>query len=313
MEAKTVAAISNMKNNTIEDLIVQLDLPGEFNKYISLYFEPLLELIHQYSLTSPIPVIGINGSQGSGKSTAAIILKSMLETKYKHQVAIVSIDDFYHTKAKRNELAQSLHPLFATRGVPGTHDINLALHTIKQLKQLQKGESFSIPRFDKAIDDRKNRKQWDKIKEPVSIIIFEGWCVGSQPLDKDSLLDPINDLEKFEDKKGIWRTCSNEFLAGEYQTLFKQIDYLLMLKAPNFDVVYQWRLLQEQKLAESLKSSPEKISLSLLSPEQLKRFIQYYQRLTEHNLLTIPTMANAIITLNDKHQMTHIDFDRSSG
>ncbi len=311
MEAETVAAISNMKNDTIEDLILQLGLPEEFSNYISLYFEPLSELFHQYSLASPTPVIGINGSQGSGKTTAAVILKSLLETKYRHQVVILSIDDFYHTKAKRNELAQSLHPLFATRGVPGTHDVDLALHTIQQLKQLHKGESSSIPRFDKAIDDRKVEKQWDKIEGPVSIIIFEGWCIGSQAIDKDSLLDPINDLEKFEDKKGIWRTCSNEFLAGEYQTLFKQIDYLLMLKAPNFDVVYQWRLLQEQKLAECLKNSPEKASHYLLNPAQLKRFIQYYQRLTEHNLSAIPAEANAIITLNDKHQMTHIDFDHT--
>ncbi len=297
-----------MTNDKIEDLIVQLNLPEEFGHYIPLYFEPLLEMIHQYSLTSPIPVIGINGSQGSGKSTAAIILKSMLEAKYKHQVAIVSIDDFYHTKAKRNELAQSLHPLFATRGVPGTHDVDLALHTIQQLKQLRKGESYSIPRFDKASDDRKDEQQWDKIEGPVSIIIFEGWCVASQAVDKDSLLDPINDLEKLEDKKIIWRVRSNEFLAGAYQSLFKQIDYLLMLKAPNFDVVYQWRLLQEQKLAESLNSSQKKTSHSLLKPYQLRHFIQHYQRLTEHNLLTIPAVANAIITLNDKHQMTQIEF-----
>ncbi len=311
MEAETVAAISNMKNDTIEDLILQLDLPEEFSNYISLYFEPLSELFHQYSLASPTPVIGINGSQGSGKTTAAVILKSLLETKYRHQVVILSIDDFYHTKTKRNELAQSLHPLFATRGVPGTHDVDLALHTIQQLKQLHKGESSSIPRFDKAIDDRKVEKQWDTIEGPVSIIIFEGWCIGSQAIDKDSLLDPINDLEKFEDKKGIWRIRSNEFLAAKYQTLFKQIDYLLMLKAPDFDIVYQWRLLQEQKLAESLKNSAEKLSYSLLKPAQLKRFIQHYQRLTEHNLSAIPAIANAIITLNDKHQMTHIDFDHT--
>jgi len=299
-----------MKQNNIEDLIVQLDLPEEFSQYISLYFEPLLELIHQYSLTSSTPVIGINGSQGSGKTTAASILKSMLETKYTHQVAILSIDDFYHSKAKRNELAQSLHPLFETRGVPGTHDIDLALHTIKQLKQLCKGKVFSIPRFDKATDDRKDEQQWDQIEGPVSIIILEGWCIGSQALDSNSLQDPINDLEKFEDKKATWRTSSNQFLAGKYQTLFKQIDYLLMLKAPNFDVVYQWRLKQEKKLTASLRSSPRNASTNLLNPAQLKRFIQHYQRLTEYNLSTIPSIANAIITLNNEHQMIHLELTK---
>ena len=296
-----------MKKNKIDDLIVQLDLPADFKNYISIYFEPLVELIHQYSLSSSTPVIGINGSQGSGKSTIARILKTMLEEKYAHHVAILSLDDFYYSKEKRNELAQSLHPLFVTRGVPGTHDINLALHTIQQLKQLHQDESFSIPRFDKATDDRKDEKQWDKIEGPVSIIIFEGWCIGSQALDKDSLLEPINELEKVEDHKGIWRTSYNEFLAGEYQSLFKQIDYLLMLKVPGFDVVYQWRLIQEQKLAESLKNSPKKVTTGLLNPIQLKRFIQHYQRLTEHDLSVIPGVADVIITLNDKHQMTHLE------
>jgi len=190
-----------------------------------------------------------------------------------------------------------------TRGVPGTHDIELALATISRLKTMNPGETTLIPQFDKSQDNRKPRQQWQKIEGPVSVIILEGWCVASTPLDQDSLTQPINQLEQLEDKDGLWRKTSNKFLQHDYQILFKQIDWLLMLKAPDFDVVYQWRLLQEQKLAKTLV---EGTRTELLDEHQIKRFIQYFQRLTEHNLLTIPAIANAVILLDEQHRMTDL-------
>ncbi|MCU7968948.1 MAG: phosphoribulokinase, partial [gamma proteobacterium symbiont of Bathyaustriella thionipta] len=205
-----------MTDNTISNLINKLALPAHYETYLSLYFEPITEIIHELSQQQPTPIIGINGSQGSGKTTAAMMLQSLLETNYGHRVAIVSIDDFYHTKAKRCELSKSLHPLFITRGVPGTHDIELATETFKQLKEVSQGETALIPRFDKLIDDRKPQEQWESIDGPVSVIIFEGWCVGSLPLDQHSLIQPINDLERLEDEEGIWRRTSNQFLEQQY-------------------------------------------------------------------------------------------------
>ncbi|MCU7801466.1 MAG: phosphoribulokinase [gamma proteobacterium symbiont of Lucinoma myriamae] len=299
-----------MKDNRIAHLITKLDLPEQFERYCSLYFEPIAEIIDKLVCEHQTPpVVAINGSQGSGKSTVAIILKTLLETKYAHRIVIVSIDDFYHSKEKRQELSKSLHPLFITRGVPGTHDISLALKTIKQLKMISKGETVFIPRFDKATDDRKPERQWDRIEGPVSAIIFEGWCVGSPSLEQHSLEQAINDLERIEDKEGVWRKTSNQFLQEQYQALFKQINWLLMLKAPSFDVVYQWRFLQEQKLEKTLATEPLTTKSSLLDEQQLMRFIQHYQRLTEHNLSIIPELADAVITLNEHHQMTHLQFN----
>ncbi|NOQ80012.1 MAG: phosphoribulokinase [Gammaproteobacteria bacterium] len=298
-----------MKDNKIAHLITKLDLPEQFERYCSLYFEPIAEIIDKLAWQHQTPVIAINGSQGSGKTTAAIMLQTLLETKYAHRVAIVSIDDFYHSKEKRYELSKSLHPLFITRGVPGTHDITLALQTLKQLKMVSKGETVLIPRFDKATDDRKPENQWHRIEGPVSVIIFEGWCVGSPSLEPHSLAQPINELERIEDKEGIWRKTSNQFLQKQYQTLFQQINWLLMLKAPSFDIVFQWRLLQEQKLKKILATAPAATKVSLLDEYQLKRFIQHYQRLTEHNLSTIPKLADAVIILNEQHQMTHLQFN----
>ena len=69
--------------------------------------------------------LGFSGGQGSGKTTVVKILKIILKKFFKRKIHISSIDDFYKTLSDRNKLAEKKHPLFKTRGVPGTHDIHL--------------------------------------------------------------------------------------------------------------------------------------------------------------------------------------------
>ena len=92
------------------------------------WFSPLLEK-YQTARDKPL-IIGINGSQGSGKSTLADYLCTMLNERYQLRCVSLSLDDFYLTKLERQQLASQVHPLLETRGVPGTHDIPLALETI---------------------------------------------------------------------------------------------------------------------------------------------------------------------------------------
>ena len=95
-------------------------------------------------------ILGINGSQGSGKSTTAAFLQHALQTIYHLNVVNISLDDFYLSKHARHEKSKKVHPLFATRGVPGTHDTELALITIQNIIL---GKSPFISRFNKAVDD----------------------------------------------------------------------------------------------------------------------------------------------------------------
>jgi D-glycerate 3-kinase len=190
--------------------------------------------------------------------------------------------------------------------VPGTHDIDLALETIETLKRAADGQYVEVPRFDKEHDERRPRTQWERLQGPFSAIILEGWCIGAPPLDEAGLDKPINALERLEDAECIWRKAYGLFLADEYQQLFDCIDWLLMLQAPSFSVVYEWRLLQEQKLAQSAAQASE-----LLDEKQLAHFIQHYQRLTEHCLEHIPAMADAVIELDEQHRMTALKEKRS--
>ena len=69
--------------------------------------------------------LGFSGGQGSGKTTVTGILKIILKKFFKREIHVSSIDDFYKTLKDRNEMSHTIHPLFKTRGVPGTHDISL--------------------------------------------------------------------------------------------------------------------------------------------------------------------------------------------
>src|SRR5690606_21579360 len=107
-----------------------------------------------------------------------------------------------------------VHPLLATRGVPGTHDIGLARATIAALRA---EGMVAIPRFDKALDDRAPESSWPRMQAPVDVIVLEGWCLAVGPQPAAALAAPINSLEADEDPDGIWRRYVNQCIVDDYQ------------------------------------------------------------------------------------------------
>ena len=115
-----------------------VDKIGKLNKF----YLPLSEWIYSiYSKDFKTKIIGLSGGQGAGKSTITGILKLILKKKYGLNLCVFSIDDFYKTKNERLRMSKKKHPLFITRGVPGTHDITLLNKTIRKLKK-KKLEQF---------------------------------------------------------------------------------------------------------------------------------------------------------------------------
>jgi D-glycerate 3-kinase len=108
--------------------------------------------------------VGLAGGQGTGKTTTSSIIKIILEKYFKLNVFKISIDDFYKTRKERILLSKKIHPMLLTRGVPGTHDINMMLNFFKKVKN-KKFKSFQLPNFNKAIDDRFAKKYWYNIKK----------------------------------------------------------------------------------------------------------------------------------------------------
>lgn len=253
-------------------------------------------------------VLGINGCQGSGKSTLAAYLETLFTTEHGLNVVNISIDDFYLSKAARAEKAKNIHPLLATRGVPGTHDTQLALQTLQTLLD---GKPCKISRFNKACDDLYPEDQWDTAPAKADLIILEGWFLGALPQEEADLLTPINSLEKNQDADGQWRYYVNAQLKADYQILFSKVDSLVMLKAPSFDSVFNWRLEQENKLAKNLQSSMKtaapgvESTSGIMNTAEIAHFIHFFQRITEHALAEMPGRADHCYYLNSQRQIIH--------
>jgi D-glycerate 3-kinase len=240
------------------------------------------------SLPQRLPVFAIAGLQGTGKSTLAAQMAGLAQSRG-HRVAVLSIDDFYLTKAERERLAHDVHPLLASRGPPGTHDLGLAAET---LDRLLAGKRTGLPRFDKLADDRAQTAQWPVIEGCCDLVVLEGWFLKTPAQQVDELRAPINALERDEDPDGSWRSWCNAALARDYPVLWERIDALWWLQGPDFEVVPGWRWQQEQSLQAS---DPGRAGMDRA---QVARFVQLFERVSRQALRTLPVIAERTIRLD---------------
>ena len=291
-----------MSNLALQHFLGRHQLPESYLSMAESAFSPLIDEFNtQYQVNQKTYIIGINGCQGSGKSTLADYLCTVVAEKYHLATVALSLDDFYLTKAERIKLARKIHPLLAQRGVPGTHDVNLAIDTISSLAS---GNKALITRFDKSMDDRVPEANSETITGHIGLIVIEGWCFGAKPQAPNSLIEPVNHLERSEDPDGVYRDYVNTAIATQYPQLFELVDSTAMLRAPSFKTVFEWRLEQEQKLIEKLRSTKtDPASVSTMSDQEIRRFIQNFQRITEHCLEEMPTRVNHLFQLNVARQV----------
>lgn len=127
-------------------------------------------------------LVGISGLQGCGKNTFTPQLKITLAHQGVSSVAM-SLDDFYFGRFQRRRLARAVHPLLATRGVPGTHELQLLNDTLAALARAAVTSPALVLRFEKGRDTRIPRARWQHITQPPltqppQMVPLEGWCVG---------------------------------------------------------------------------------------------------------------------------------------
>ena len=251
----------------------------------------MAELIDGTPLNQRPRVVGICGSQGSGKSTLASIVVERLQQCGLGAVA-VSLDDFYLTRAQRIELAQTVHPLLRTRGVPGTHDTRWLAQVLNAIESADpaEGATIDLPIFDKGLDDRNGRQRLH-----CQILVLEGWCIGVQA--QPDVLQTINALETREDADGLWRSWVNDQIRQNYEALWKSIDYWVQLRPPGFEQVVRWRSEQEQHI------EPDK----RMNAEALQRFIDHYERLTRWQWDCAPRQPGLRIELGIDHRVVSVE------
>lgn len=229
----------------------------------------------------------ISGLQGSGKSTLATQLAAAAQARGV-RAAVLSIDDFYLGRRERLRLGRRVHPLLATRGPPGTHDVALACTVLDDLRE---GASVRLPRFDKLADTRMPPSRWPQARG-ADLIVFEGWFLGAPAQREDELIEPVNVLERDEDPAGVWRGYCNQALATDYPSLWSRLDRLLFLQPPGFEVVAGWRWQQEQALQAR---HPRR---QAMTQAQVRRFVSLFERVSRQALASLPDIADRTVVLD---------------
>jgi len=267
------------------------------------------------SVAAPGPMVyGIAGLQGTGKSTLAAQMAALARTRGL-SVVVLSIDDFYLGRRERLRLGRTVHPLLATRGPPGTHDVALACATIDALRG-KRGQSevlpgsirrnaemvaseihsdpFSVPlpRFDKIADRRLPPSRWPRATRRPDLIVLEGWFLKVPAEPASALIEPLNALERLDDREGIWRRYVNTALAHDYTALWQRIDRLLFLHGPGFEIVPEWRWQQEGSLQSA---QPSRHAMDRAAVE---RFVLFFERVSRQALRTLPAIAERTIRLD---------------
>lgn len=290
----------------VEQTLQQLYADSSLAERLDDLYLPFAQWVaHHASARNKTLVVGMGGPQGCGKTTFATVVSHILTKGFNLNAVVVSLDDLYYTRAERHHHAEQIHPLFATRGVPGTHDVMLAEMIFERLCHLCRDEVMFVPTFDKSLDDRKPVHKWTEVVGPVDVILFEGWCVGANAAPDGSLSEPLNSLEAQLDVDGHWRHGVNRALAEDYTKLFSRIDIQCWMQPPSFDVVYDWRNKQERMLEAHLHDIHggilDTLDLQLMSEQELRGFMHYFERITKRMIAEMPKHCDVLFELNE-HQ-----------
>ncbi len=282
----------------LDAFIANERLDSSFRGLVSKAYMPIAQKILSWKAEKAGPlVVAINGAQGTGKSTLSRFLSNFFRESVGLNACVFSLDDIYKTKEERLALGERVHPLLATRGVPGTHDTDLGIRLIETMISGEEG-TVRTPRFRKEIDDRAEAAEWYTVTLPVDIVLFEGWCVSARAESADSLSEAINDFEAESDHGGVWRAYVNACLKGDYRDLFALVDHTIMLRVPSFDCILKWRMEQEDKLRLQCASFADGTKHHFMSEGELRDFIAHFERLTRWMLKDMPSFSEIILDFN---------------
>ena len=243
-------------------------------------------------------ILGLSGLQGSGKSTLARVMKAQAQGRG-WSTEILSLDDFYYARSFREVLARDVHPLLRTRGVPGTHEIELLLSVLAGMPHASERLPVPHPRFDKGRDTRMPPSRWPKVTQRPKLVIVEGWALGIRPQPRAALVEPVNELERREDPDARWRQWVNKQLRS-YQPLWRKFDALIVLQAPGWEIVRHWRSEQEEELFA--RHAP-----LAMDAEAMEHFLAHFERLSRHALATLPALADSWVEYDEQRNVVGLN------
>ncbi|MEH2318511.1 glycerate kinase [Nostoc sp.] len=245
---------------------------------------------------------GILGGQGTGKTTMSKVLSLILD-QLGYRTLSLSLDDLYKTYSDRLILTQQ-DPRLIWRGPPGTHDVDLGLNVLDQMRQLQ--SPVMVPRFDKSAYRGAGDRTTPEMVTGVDIVLFEGWFVGVRPINPnlfDTAPPPI-----FTDEDRAFARDINRRL-HDYLPLWKRLDSLILLYPTDYRCSLEWRKQAEQQMIAAGKSG--------MNNAEIEQFVNYFWRSLHPELFIKPlvkdaTVVDLVIEIHADHSFGKVYCDRAN-
>jgi len=272
-----------------------------------------LELIaEQQQLSRPV-VQGVLGGQGTGKTTLGIVLSELLSelgvrmaslqenrsaSRRDYRCVSFSLDDLYKSYVERQRLRES-DPRLRWRGPPGTHDVDIGLELLDNLRQANRRKPAIVPRFDKSLWGGAGDKTQPEIIDAVDVVLFEGWFVGVRPVTDDRIFENAPDPICTEEDRAFARDCNERLL--DYVPLWHRLDRLLILQPNDYRFSLLWRTEAEHKAIAQGKAG--------LSDAELADFVNYFWKALHPDLFITPLTRNPLLT----NLVVEIQADRRIG
>ena len=260
---------------------IQIEQPHLILPLLWHYWIPLAQrLVHQQQQIGRTLIQGLIGGQGTGKTTLGIVLNIVLRHLGKTFLSI-SLDDLYKTYADRQKL-RARCPALIWRGPPSTHDIDLGIQVLQQLRDrhLESLQPISIPRFDKSLHNGAGDRTEPDISYNADIVLFEGWFVGMRPLPISAFRNFVPPILSDEDREFALECNANLY---NYLPLWEYLDSLIVLLPENYNYSLQWRLEAEHKLIASGKTG--------MSDHEITKFVEYFWKAL-HPELFLPRLIS---------------------
>ncbi len=264
---------------------IQLDHPSDVFTLLWYYWIPLAQKLadQQQKLSRPL-IQGLLGGQGTGKTTLGVILSILLKHLGKTFLSI-SLDDLYKTYTDRKKL-RDRRPDLIWRGPPNTHDVDLGLQVLQQLRDrnLDQPQPIAIPRFDKSLHNGAGDRIDPEISYGADIVLFEGWFVGMRPLPVSAFRNFIPPILTEGDREFALECNANLY---NYLPLWDYLDSLIVLVPEDYQYSLQWRLEAEHKLIASGKTG--------MSDQETTQFVEYFWKAL-HPELFLPRLLGTHTT-----------------
>lgn len=160
--------------------------------------------------------VGMQGLQGSGKTTACRLLCASLAQAGRRAVAL-SLDDFYLPHRELRGRA---------RGPPSTYDAPLLAATLRALRDGRAGTRVRVPVYDKAArGGHGDRVGWREVDAGgLHHVLLEGWCLGYRA-----------------GPPGVVAVDEREALRAWAAQIYPSLDAFVVLEADAPERAYAWR------------------------------------------------------------------------